>query len=792
MQAQLILNNPPVSTGRSLIRVQYSNIGLRGVSLEYPYLGGGAGSYGGISSTIPGVAVDATGYTFPYATSVGEAVWTLTSDGQVALNGPRPTPWIGQYIRPVPYDPKGRPEESWGVVNPLRGLWKGGGLLPALATYWPGITKTDEGSIYAGTSPETTRPVQIANYRLHAYIRDIDLPEEVLIAQWTNTKQGILTQARVHDWSNPDFDDFVIVEYIFTNLGDFDGDGQEDRPGQTRPQERVFFAFVNYELPTKVGSWWFYGRYPGAYDDIYAYSDAAGYRGVFPRGLKASVWRDSDNPATSWDDTGEPFYFKESFVGPASITGRAGQTEGQMQAAATWAMAPLAFRNTGPSHAFNPKDKRMGYVDPVGEQPYAARWWKARSDTDYDDPTPERDPEKKLYDEMTAQKIQDNPNEANAGDRTGYVHAQVYGPYTLRPGESAKIIMAYAAGHPAQMRADSKQGTGAMDLLTWDRSSEPVEKKQTEMKTLGEQALLENLRLAQFAYDSEYRIPAAPTNAFIAADDLTSSPNAHQQVSWVDDSDRAINPYYKEADVIGYRVYRSTWYPAGPWELMDTIEKGKGGKTVNGRWTYANGRYTYEDLLSAAGFEYYYSVRPFARGHADWSVTLSDGSARTLSDIPVARARANVTKGYESGWGPSTARTNDGIGRRPFQPATPEADRLERKVRVVPNPYYADGLHKYPNSEDIRFVNLPRKCKVHIYSVSGDWIQTIEHDETVTVEKGGILVPKTAGQRGEAAFWQYTWNLSGQISTGLYFFAVVSEVPENMGKVQRGSFVVIK
>jgi hypothetical protein len=780
-----------------MIHVAYSNIGCKTrdtysiLGLDYPSSGGGnesreQGSYGSI------VRGASESYSVPYVTSMGEAVWTLTSDGQVALTGPRDTPWIVQYLRPVPYDPKGRPEETWGVVNPLRGLWKGGGVafsatLPYLATYWPGISKTDEGSIYGASDPWTTNPVQIANYRLHAYIQNTDLPEEVLIAQWTNTKQGILTQARVHDWSNPDFDDFVMVEYIFTNLGDFDGDGQEDRPGQTKTQERVYFAFVNYEIPTYLGFGWFRPLSARVFDDIYAYSDAAGYRGAFPMGLKASLWRDSDNPATSWDDAGEPFYFRESIS-----TGRFGQTEGQMQAAATWAMAPLAFRNTGPSHAFNPKDRAMKYVDPVGEQPYAARWWKARSTTDYDDPDPNRDPEKKLYDEMTAQKIQDNPNEASPGDRTGYVHAQVYGPYTLRPGQSAKIVIAFVAGHPAQMKADPRQGMGAMDILTWDRSNDPVEKKQAEMKTLGEQALLENLRLAQFAYDSEYHIPAAPTNAFIAADDLTSSPDAHQQVSWADDSDRAINPYYKEADVIGYRVYRSTWFGVGPWELWDTIEKGKGGKTVNGRWTYTNGRYTYEDLLSAAGFEYHYSVRPFARGHADWAATLSDGSVKTLADIPVARARANVTRGYESGWGPSTARTFDGNERRPFQPATPEADRLERRVRVVPNPYYVDGLHNYPNTVNIRFVNLPRKSKIYIYSVSGDHIKTIQHDETVTVETGGVLVPKTAGQKGENVFRQYTWNLSGQVSTGLYFFAVVSEVPESMGKVQRGSFVVIK
>ncbi len=778
---------PRVATSRALIQSSYTNVGpsasvLRGVSrsigLLYPNGGSGPGAYGG------SVVFNAN----TYSTSRGECAWILTSDGQVTLTGPRITPSTYQFIRPVPYDPKGRPEETWGVVNPLRGLWKGGGNLPALSTYWPGITALDEGSLYAATRPELTPPTQIANYRLNGYLVNPDLPEEVILAQWTNAKQGITTQARVCDWSNPDFDDFLIVDYTFTNTGDFDGDGREDRPGQTKVQSNAYFAFVNMEQPTTGGTDWYRQdayRDQTIVDDIYFYSDAANYRGAFPRGLRASIWRDSDYPATSWDDTGDPFYLKEAFRAAGGITGgNVGQIEGQMQSAATYGMLPMAFRNAGPSHTFNPKDRNMGYIDPQGEQPHAAKWWKVRSLTDFDDPYADRNTEREMYNAMTAPGIKDNPDEANPGDRVAYVHAQVYGPYTLRPGESARIMMAYAAGHPAQMRG--------MDLLTWDRSGEPVERKQQEMRTLGEQALLENIRLAQFAYDAEYRIPASPTEAFIAADDLTSSPNGRQQIAWRDDSDRAVNPYYQEADVLGYRVYRSNWFPVGPWELWDIIEKGKGGRTVKGSWTYAGGRYTYEDLLSAAGFEYHYSVRPFAKGHADWGATLSDGSRKTLTDLPVSRARTNVTQGYESGWGPTTARTFDGDTRRPFQPATPEADRLERKVTVVPNPYFVDGLHNYPNTQNIRFVNIPRKCKIHIYSASGDRVKTIQQDETVIVQPGGVLVPKTSGQKGEAAFAQLTWNVSGVISSGLYYFVVVSEAPESMGKTQRGSFVVIK
>jgi hypothetical protein len=104
-------------------------------------------------------------------------------------------------------------------------------------------------------------------------------------------------------------------------------------------------------------------------------------------------------------------------------------------------------------------------------------------------------------------------------------------------------------------------------------------------------------------------------------------------------------------------------------------------------------------------------------------------------------------------------------------------DRLEREVRVVPNPYFRDAIHEYPNSRYLRFVGVPQKCKIHIYSASGDWIYTIDHNNPA---------------RGETQFRQITWNLSGEIMTGLYYYVVVSETPGSEGKIQRGKFVVIK
>ena len=110
-------------------------------------------------------------------------------------------------------------------------------------------------------------------------------------------------------------------------------------------------------------------------------------------------------------------------------------------------MAPIAFTDAPGLHAFNSRD--MGkYVQPQGDQPFSAQWWQARSKDDFDDPYTEKDTESQMYGDMLKGGTKDNPNENNVDDRKFYIFSQAYGPYTLQAGESAKIVMAYVAGHP--------------------------------------------------------------------------------------------------------------------------------------------------------------------------------------------------------------------------------------------------------------------------------------------------------------------------------------------------------
>ncbi len=774
---------------RAMMMSSWTNMGTQGGSGDYnwggrknsyPSIGLGIGGYGDRMRNL-GSSPWGT-YYWGYGTSGGEGTFVVNGETRtVTMAGPRLSQDFLENVRARVYDPKGKPEENWGVPNPIVPLWRGaksgewtgiGGEIPPMATYWPGITAADQWSIYANDlNPQNTEMPRMANYGLSGYIVDLTLPEETIIAQWVDIRHGVQITRRVYNWSHPDFNDFYIQDLTFTNTGDFDGDGAEDNPGGTATLQELYFGFMNIEECCAYGTGYGHSRNPFLDpDDIYYYTDAAGYPGVFPPGMRASIWRDADNPRDAINDLGDPWF---DAIGPSRFD--IGQTEGQPRSPSHYAMVPLAFRNGGESHTFNDWDQGK-YVDPQGEQPYAARYWNARGQQDFDYPYTETHSQTQLSQIFTEKVIQDNPDENNPAHRTGYIHVQIYGPYTLQPGESGKTVMAWVAGHPAQMVPDHSQpGTYHMDYLAWDQADRPSEDKQQDIVTLGEQALLENAQMAHFTYQASYQIPPAPTNAFIPPADLTASENAHQLIRWSDKADQAVNPLTGEQDILGHRVYRSTHFGYGPWELHDTIKPGESGQSNNGKWTHdaASGMYEYEDLDSAAGFTYHYSVRPFAKGYSAW--TSSDGK-KTLADIPSARVRANVQKGYESGWGPQSARTYTD-GREPFQPVTPELERLDKQVVVVPNPYRADGEHQYPNQKTIRFVNLPSKCKVYIYSASGDRVRTLAHDDPT---------------RGERPFFHLTGNLAGDIPTGFYHFVVVSEVPGSEGKVQRGAFVVIK
>ncbi len=93
------------------------------------------------------------------------------------------------------------------------------------------------------------------------------------------------------------------------------------------------------------------------------------------------------------------------------------------------------------------------------------------------------------------------------------------------------------------------------------------------------------------------------------------------------------------------------------------------------------------------------------------------------------------------------------------------------KIKVVPNPYIAHAL--WETTEGIRklqFTHLPAECTIRIYTLAGDLVQVIEHDNGTGTEDWDML---NENQQG--------------IVPGVYFYHVDSDYGQKLGK-----FAVIK
>lgn len=97
-----------------------------------------------------------------------------------------------------------------------------------------------------------------------------------------------------------------------------------------------------------------------------------------------------------------------------------------------------------------------------------------------------------------------------------------------------------------------------------------------------------------------------------------------------------------------------------------------------------------------------------------------------------------------------------------------------RDVKVVPNPYFVNYEPMVERTRSlntaIQFINLPNKCSIRIYTLSGDLVQTIDHDTD-----------------GGTAEWNLLTANSHQIASGIYLYHVESEYGQFLGR-----FSVIK
>ncbi len=676
----------------------------------------------------------------------------------------------------------------------------------------------DVGSLQTGLSmanwwPTTTvqldaiEPRELLNYKIGQYTTAAtdNFPEDIVLSKWT-TKLGLTGEKAAYAWNHPEYDDFVITEWTFENTGDSNGDRTPDIAGGGNALQNVYFSFQHRMMTSSAGvSRSSYRSYFADYgpqdgcnspfgvldnpqDDKIKYTESPNYDGpASAKGLKMLYQYDWNNYCLTGglaDDVGDPYRVEircsqcnfpsltkagdltsPAWVGVAEVdvdpadgfVGDTGVYQSPKVAQQPFAHNLFFFvQRAGASStgsAFNSEEPDPNQMNDdtlsqmITSTPDPTYFTRPR------DQRPTRgsgDPRKGVpllaLDENPTRAMPYMPDpdwewKGRHGVAAAYSSMDTYGPYDLAPGQKVKFVFAYVAGAPVEA-----------NFTEFNRKQDASELKKEEGGAAFAN-LVKHLRKAKEAYALGYDLPNQPPDVDAT---VTSSENAQNLITWKGDPEKSNNPDTGKPDVGGYRVFRSATLP-GIWNLISDV-KASGSAT-----------YSVEDKESLAGFQYYYTVRAYQ----------GSGNAAFKSRVTGRAVDGGVTA-YESGPGdPSTFfYPPKGTGpHSPVQVPSAAADRLEREIAVVPNPYINDGVHTYEATTRLRVLNVPRKCIVRIFSVAGDLVGEVTHDSPTV---------------GEAAYLQFNRTHTTQLRFGVYFVTVESLMPESQGKIKSTKFVIIR
>tara|TARA_Y100001970_G_scaffold5054_1_gene5746 strand:- start:11463 stop:13418 length:1956 start_codon:yes stop_codon:yes gene_type:complete len=208
----------------------------------------------------------------------------------------------------------------------------------------------------------------------------------------------------------------------------------------------------------------------------------------------------------------------------------------------------------------------------------------------------------------------------------------------------------------------------------------------------------------------------------------------------------------------GYQLFKSSVSENGPWTLLAIYDVP--GNEFNSNFGIER---EYIDVGLLNNLEYYYGIQTFSKPDQVSGYGSLSSSLETVTVIP------------------GTA-VPDEVGM----------------VAVVPNPYRGDEYYHYYNpawekasgnivwtanenyepmwleqDRRIQFINVPSPSEIIIYSLSGDLVRTIKHNNPL---KGYID-------------WNLTSDVGQTIASGVYLYTVQSQTT---GNIQVGKFVVVK
>jgi hypothetical protein len=296
------------------------------------------------------------------------------------------------------------------------------------------------------------------------------------------------------------------------------------------------------------------------------------------------------------------------------------------------------------------------------------------------------------------------------------------GPLTLTPFASVIIVFAEVMGEMDRAKI-VEGGVSNIDL----------------MSTASRDTMLANVRRARNLYLNNYRPtvhpPPTPTDGENSLR-ITTEPG-QIFIEWPPVPSTYIDPILGRDDFAGYRIYRSNYFTIGPWTLVKDIKRD--------------------------------------------SALIVDGYVRFIdTDVPFGVGNYYCVTTYDEDNNESGKVNNT---RFPIYPLRAPNTEFPKNVYVVPNPFRQhSNLTGSGEQYRMEFIGIPAICKIKIYTLTGDLVQEIFHDDGSGSEAWGSI---------KSADYQLSkWTLG--VAPGIYLYRVESLVAGHEGESFIGKFAIVK
>ena len=558
---------------------------------------------------------------------------------------------------------------------------------------------------------------------------DPDMTADATIINQTNTLLGITMERKILQFTQEYHDNYHVHEYTFTNTGNTDADSDIELPNQTL--EGVYFFFqwrlsiakeTRYVIGNGTG-WGLNAMLDTRGDGVKTDPADENFRAQF-------VWHGKFPPFSAYDNIGGPILpaaLPAFNIAPTDTTGRLGASQ--------FAGIVTLHADTSPSDQTDDPNQPSTTAWIGSDEPYMSQndaFNPTKMEVEYNVmASGHKSPRHADVVEPTGLPgFLDPVGDPSLGTPGGFSSANGYGPYTLAPGESVRIVIAEAAAglsreaNNAIGRAYKESGANDSAPITLEVHGQTHTMTKNEWVFTGRDSLFQTFRRAIANYASEYKIPRAPAP-----------------------------PSEFKVDGGGDRI-RLTWSPHASEPLPEQWDiyraQGRFDSTYTLVHSASSGDTSFDDTTPIRGIDYYYYII------AVQSASQNDGAGGTPAGRSLRSSRY-ATQTYT-----------------PTRLKRPAGTSLS-EVRIVPNPFNigSSPTVRFPDQTDkLAFFNIPGQCTIAIYTDLGELVDEIEH---------------TDGSGDE--FWDHTTSSRQVVSSGLYI-AVITDMDTGERIIKK--FVIIR